>query len=1144
MTDRVVSRRIWQYAAVFVLLSILGAVLHRSSWTGDAEFHTALEIVATLLALVAGLLAMVRYYARKSNTYLFITTGFMGTAALAGFHTVVTSSYFEAYFSSPLPTLAPSSERAAPIFLAMLLIMGWWGARRESRLGSAGRFNATAIYVAATILVLASFLLCALVPLPSPYYPDSPVSRPAELIAASMFLFALVGFLIKGTWKHDSFEHWLVLSLIVGLLCQAVFMSRSLAMFDTMFNTAHLLKAISYGCVVVGLLFNMYVLHGQVERSAAERKRAEEAMRRVVVGTSPKVGKDFFPSLVRHLAAALEVRYAFVAEMPEPFEGRVRLLTLWDGRGFSEPFEYDIKGTPCENVVGNQLAFFPDHIRERFPEDHWMRKNNIESYLAIPLFDSANHPIGHLGVMHNEPIVDRIPREAMLRIFAARAAAEMERDRAEKRLKSSEREARERFAQLQLLYDEAPLGLCFMDTELRYRRCNEKLAEINGIAAEDHLGKTLREIVPEIAESMESVYREVIASGRAIVDVLVTGATAADPKHARHFSACYYPIKSNDGVVIGVSSIVQDITERKHAELELQSKSQQLAAVTDAMAAYLGSGDWSAASEEILRSALSQTESECGFVGVVVSGPTLRVLAHEGIQWDIVVGKDVYEEAQRRYERLGYLEFTELDNLFGRVITDRKTIVANDPTKDPRAGNRRPSGHPAFRSFLGIPIIHGTEVVALIGIANRPGGYTGAEQDKLEILGKAAGVLYDNYRRRLNENELENLRREAEAALRESEHQLKLITDNVKGFIAYVDRDQRYRFVNKRYADAVGLTRSEIIGRHVKDVIGASAYGEIRKHLESALSGQPDAFEATLRFEHSETVCLAAAYVPDIDGDGQVRGLYALLSDVTDRKRAEEELRVAHVELERRVEERTAQLRRANAALEQEIDQRRQLEREILDVASEEQRRIAQDMHDGLGQELTALAFLGKNLERKLSARSLPEAAEGGEIVAHIKTAGQQLRRIVKGLYPADLDAGGFAIALEQLAREVKSRFGITCSFACRTAHDTVENTTRTHLYRIAREAVANAVKHSGARRIAVTLGTRNGALVLEVSDDGVGFAGANGAAEGMGLRMMRYRAGVIGASLDIENGNGNGTVVRCTLEKATEHDDGIASNQ
>jgi PAS domain S-box-containing protein len=147
---------------------------------------------------------------------------------------------------------------------------------------------------------------------------------------------------------------------------------------------------------------------------------------------------------------------------------------------------------------------------------------------------------------------------------------------AEDALLENERLLHKQYAELELLYRTAPLGLCHMDTNLRFLRCNEKLAKINGIAAADHIGRTLREIVPDIAETMESVYRNVIESGQPEIDVIASMEADTDPHKLRHFSACYYPVKSEGGVVQGVSSIVQEITERVEAEQSLRDAHEQL----------------------------------------------------------------------------------------------------------------------------------------------------------------------------------------------------------------------------------------------------------------------------------------------------------------------------------------------------------------------------------------------------------------------------------------------------------------------------------------------------------------------------------------------------------------------------------------
>ncbi|HXF91322.1 MAG TPA: ATP-binding protein [Nitrospiraceae bacterium] len=192
----------------------------------------------------------------------------------------------------------------------------------------------------------------------------------------------------------------------------------------------------------------------------------------------------------------------------------------------------------------------------------------------------------------------------------------------------------------------------------------------------------------------------------------------------------------------------------RQAEEALRGKASQLETIHTTLLAFLGSGNWREASARLLRAVLDQTASEYGFIGVVVEGPVLRILAHEGIVWDQAINREFYETALRTYQEVGYLEFTRFENLFGRAITSGQPVLANDPPTDPRAGGL-PPGHPPLRHFLGVPTLRGAEVVGLIGVANRPGGYTGTEVAQLALLTQAVGALYDCYRRHQREAALE-----------------------------------------------------------------------------------------------------------------------------------------------------------------------------------------------------------------------------------------------------------------------------------------------------------------------------------------------------------------------------------------------------
>lgn len=213
-----------------------------------------------------------------------------------------------------------------------------------------------------------------------------------------------------------------------------------------------------------------------------------------------------------------------------------------------------------------------------------------------------------------------------------------------------------------------------------------------------------------------------------------------------------------------------------------------------------------------------------------------------------------------------------------------------------------------------------------------------------------------------------------------------------------------------------------------------------------------------------------------------------------------------------------------------DITERKRLEREILDVARAEQQRIGQDLHDTLGQQLTGISFLAKALEQKLATRLPAEAGQAALISQMMNEAIGQTRFLARGLSPINLKAGGLAKAFQELAANVETIFGIACGSEVDEEIAIADEATATHLYRIAQEAVNNAVKHGRPSRIDVRLSRRDGMIRLSVDDDGVGLPETLESVEGLGLRIMSYRARMIGGSLEARRAEGGGTRVVCTF--------------
>lgn len=266
------------YIVLFAVLCLVFLLLRVSSWQGSVELHTLMEAVAMMLAFFVGTMAIVRFYSRKSNLYLFVGTGFLGAGLLDGYHAVVTSSWFKDYFPADLGSLIPWSWIASRLFLSLFLWISWRAWKRENDLGEAGRISETAIYISAGLLTLISFTFFVFMPLPRAYYPELVFHRPEEFVPAFFFLMALIGYWNKEHWKDDGFEHWLVISLIVGFISQVMFMSLSGRVFDAMFDLAHLLKNASYACVLIGLIVGTFHSFRQADQSVEHIRTANAEM--------------------------------------------------------------------------------------------------------------------------------------------------------------------------------------------------------------------------------------------------------------------------------------------------------------------------------------------------------------------------------------------------------------------------------------------------------------------------------------------------------------------------------------------------------------------------------------------------------------------------------------------------------------------------------------------------------------------------------------------------------------------------------------------------------------------------------------------------------------------------------------------------
>ncbi len=205
------------------------------------------------------------------------------------------------------------------------------------------------------------------------------------------------------------------------------------------------------------------------------------------------------------------------------------------------------------------------------------------------------------------------------------------------------------------------------------------------------------------------------------------------------------------------------------------------------------------------------------------------------------------------------------------------------------------------------------------------------------------------------------------------------------------------------------------------------------------------------------------------------------------------------------------------------------LEQQVMAISEEERRQVGQELHDGVGQQLTGIAYMLDNLEAVLAERHAAETRRVADLRKAVGEVDAHVRSVSRGLYPSQVASGGLSGALEDLARRVTARYSIACSCEC-AASVALERGAATQLHRIAQEAVNNAVKHGRPRVIRIRLGESGGQVMLSIHDDGAGLPHDLAGSPGLGMQIMAYRASAIGGTLSVQPAAEGGTVVSCFL--------------
>jgi PAS domain S-box-containing protein len=523
-------------------------------------------------------------------------------------------------------------------------------------------------------------------------------------------------------------------------------------------------------------------------------------------------------------------------------------------------------------------------------------------------------------------------------------------------LRRNQLEIERQLGEIEIIYGTAPVGLCVFDAAGHYVRVNRRMAEMHGVSAARHLGRTPREVVPDLADQIELVMRRVLETGSAVTGVVVSGTTAARPGAVRTWGQHWSPLKDVGGRVIEINVVAEEITERKRAE-------------------------------EALRKSRDELERRVA--------ERIRDLS------------DLVAQLRREMDRRAKAEH-EL-----RASDERYRLIAEKVDDVIWTASRSPA------------------------VASQPG----------ETARKPASFL----------------------------------------------GEFRVSYVNPAVERLTGHAVQEVIGMPLEDLLPAASHSFVSQLYEerrARTADEPETIEMELvAKDGSRRWCEVTNNVVR-DAGGEIIAVVGIARDISERKT---------------------------------------LEQELSHISTSEQERVGQDLHDGLAQELVGMGLVAKGIERSLAKKGLPEAESMTRLVDMLRSAQGHVYALIKGLRPVEVDAEGLMAALAELAASTETLAGVSCRFDCPRSVAVKDDNTADHLFRIAQEAVRNAVKHAEASEITIGL-VKDGGLSLRVEDDGAGIPPEGQRRAGMGLRIMRHRAGLLGGVLDVRRASPRGTILTCTL--------------
>lgn len=855
-----------------------------------------------------------------------------------------------------------------------------------------------------------------------------------------------------------------------------------------------------------------------------EKNRLLALQRYNILDTLPELDFDDFTHLAALICQTPIALLSLVDEKRQWFKSRVGIEISETHRSLSF----------CEHTFQRaELMEVPDALlNERFCTNPLVTgEPHIRFYAGAPLITPDHYCIGTLCVVDTKPRnLTKEQRDALVRL-ARQVMQQLESRIDHNKLVQTAEALRESKECTEQIIASALDAVVTMGMDGLITSWNPQAEVIFGWGAAEVIGRKMSEVIipPSYREAHERGHRHLLQTGEARV------LNRRIELSALRKDGVEFPVELTIAKVSlagspQFSAFIRDLSEMKASELKLARASDLLREVGRLQSSYILSAKIDSAKifDDLLQILLTFTESDYGFVAEVLRDeqgqPYIKTHAITNVAWN--------DEMRAFYEKhkASGLEFRNLNTLFGVALVTGETVISNSPATDPRRGGL-PPGHPPMNSFLGVPIKQGGEMIAMIGVSNRPGGYDmdlveeiepllstyatiiqgyqyrkqkKAYQDRIEALNldlqvqacELAATLEENSR--LESKRLEILQdysfsleqrvSERTAELEHSKRQFQDLFEFGPDAFVMTNSDLAIQMVNHKAEKMFGWSSDELIGQSL-EVLMPTAF----------IEGSP--MENKQFFEEGEK--------PKFTGRRKDETEFPL------------ELSLSPVQTEGHT---------LLAAAMRDVSERVQLEQALASISSHEQERISHELHDHLGAYLAGIAFRCKSLAESLELLSIKDAVSAHQLVSQVNDGIDLVRNFARLLAPVDLEAGGLPAGLYQLGKETEMTFRIKCSVDVAKDLPYLTSEQSIELYRIAQEATRNAIQHGKAQLVIISARFLENKVILTISNDGKPWITDPERTTGMGLRIMRHRAVSLGGDLTVSTDPNAYTSVTCQL--------------